>query len=133
MTLVLTGTINRAVNRQRKTFVFDMRLPEHANALKEICSEYLHVHDDVHQSDKVRHCLFRIKTELELLVIGAPGSIARDMKKIIRKTNKYYKNHTSDKRGGRQVSRDDLFSVYTETHGVITKLDELIKTKGYGY
>lgn len=135
ITLILAGTISHAVNKQRKTLIFNIRLPEHSSSLKEICSRYLDIHDKINQPTNIRDLLYKIKTKLELLKNGAPDSVTRDINRTIKKINKYYQcsNYTTNKKNGKQVNTDDLFTVYTETHGIITKLDELINTKGYGY
>lgn len=135
ITLILAGTISHAVNKQRKTLIFNIRLPEHSNSLKEICSRYLDIYDKVNQPINIRDLLYKIKTKLELLKNGAPDSVTRDINRIIKKINKYYQcsNYTTNEKSGKQVNTADLFTVYTETHGIITKLDELINTKGYGY
>lgn len=131
----MAGTIKRAVDKQRKTLVFNLRIENYSSALKNSCSAYLEVYDKLDRKCEIKNALYGIKTKLELLQNGAPYPIDKEIEKLLKKISKYYQsNHyVKEKVKYKDVDISMLYGIYTEAHGIITKIEEIINTRGYGY
>jgi hypothetical protein len=135
ITLILMGTIRHAVNRQRKALIFNFRAPDYLSSLTDECARFLEAHDKPELSAEIHGMLHNIKTTLEILRHSASGEIYHEICRAIRKINTYYKcdNYVCERRSKNEVGVKELMSIYTEVTGITTKIEEFIKTKGYGY
>lgn len=143
ITLILAGTIKRALNKQQKSFAFRMRATEINKTLGKKCSEFLLIYKQINNEEDsslyvkdIRDIIHKIKVDLELLREGAPDTIKKDIAKTIKKAELFYQctSYNASENRKYQVTIDKLYTIYTETYGVIAKVQDYHKQiANYGH
>lgn len=133
-TVVLAGTIKKAVTKTEHKAVFNMLAESNIKKLKELNREYI---QNVGSNDRqvVRTCLFNLKTIIDIILRSAPKELhshgRKATKQIMIQYNSFF--YWEDKKWYyflfRETTKDDMMDTYNIVNYFIDRLNNYIAEK----
>lgn len=133
-TIIFSFIINRKVQELKTKILFNTRIDEHINTLKQINSSYYSMIDNIENHIAIKSKLKEFETTVQIILKIVPKDFKSDGNRIINTVSYQYrtigqKNLSKLCFWKNEITKDDLWQTYDLIVAFIDKIDSFNKDK----